>query len=349
MDRGDRDEGPPPGRVYRWDLDKTYLRTEFDTMRDLLKTAFESAAQKRTVPGAAALMREIRATEPLGIYIVSGSPEQLRRVLEAKLRLDGIKWDGFALKPQLSAILRGRFRFVKEQVGYKLGSLLETRGALDREIDEYMFGDDAEADAFIYSLYSDLCAGRATIDTLSDVLVQAGVYEDDLPRIVQLAGKLPRHDGGKRIFIHLDRVSAPKGFEAYGHRVCPFYNYVQPAFVLLGEGALGPLGVLRVAAELVIHHGFTADALAASYTDVATRGYVGAAAAERLVEAFADVQETHFAKTYPTLASFVEQLGAAASAIEDAAPLEVEEIDYVSLLSRDRARAHHAKQRLRRL
>src|SRR5690606_10480098 len=80
-----------PGRrrlVYRWDLDKTYLRTEFDTVRDLVKTAFESAAQKRTVPGAAALLRELRATEPRGIYIVSGSPEQLRRVLEAKLKLD---------------------------------------------------------------------------------------------------------------------------------------------------------------------------------------------------------------------------------------------------------------------
>lgn len=349
MDRGDRDEGPPLGRVYRWDLDKTYLRTEFDTVRDLLRTAFESAAQKRTVPGAAALLREICATEPLGIYIVSGSPEQLRRVLEAKLRLDGIKWDGFTLKPQLSAILRGRFRFLKEQIGYKLGVLLETRGGIDREIDEFMFGDDAEADAFIYSMYSDLCAGRTDIDILTDVLVEAGVYEDDLPRIVQLAGKLPRHDGGRRIFIHLDRVSSPEGFEAYGHRVCPFYNYVQPAFVLLGEGAIEPLSVLRVAAELVIHHGFTADALTASYTDVATRGYVGPAAAERLVEAFGHVPETHFTKTYPTLASFVTQLEAATGAVDEPVPVEFEEIDYVSLLARDRARAHHAKQRLRRV
>src|SRR5690606_18196698 len=119
--------------VYRCDLDKTYLRTEFDTVRDLVRTAFESAAQKRTVPGAAALLREIRATEPRGIYIVSGSPEQLRRVLEAKLRLDGIRWDSLTLKPQLGALLRGRFRFLKDQVGYKLGSLLETRAELPAE------------------------------------------------------------------------------------------------------------------------------------------------------------------------------------------------------------------------
>ena len=143
--------GAPPvplvdrGRlVYRWDLDKTYLRTEFDTVRDLLRTAFESAAQKRTIPGAASLLRELRATDPHGIYIVSGSPEQLRRVLERKLRIDGIRWDGFTLKPQLRYIARGRFRFVKDQLSYKLGALLESRAGMPHEIDEYLFGDDAD-------------------------------------------------------------------------------------------------------------------------------------------------------------------------------------------------------------
>ena len=85
--------------IYRWDLDKTYLRTEFDTLRDLVSRAFEKAADKRTVPGASSLLRELRDTGPAGIFILSGSPEQMRRVLEAKLRLDGIRWDGFTLKP----------------------------------------------------------------------------------------------------------------------------------------------------------------------------------------------------------------------------------------------------------
>jgi len=335
-------------RVYRWDLDKTYLRTEFDTVRDLLKLAFESAAQKRTVPGAASLLREIRATEPLGIYIVSGSPEQLRRVLEAKLRLDGIRWDGFSLKPQLSNILRGRFRFVKGQVHYKLGVLLESRVQLAEEIDEFMFGDDAEADAFIYSLYSDICAGRVDAATLSAVLEGAGVYEDELPRLLELAAQIPTYDVGRRIFIHLDRISSPRGFEEFGSRVCPFYNYVQPAFVLLSQGALDPLGVLRVAAELVIHHGFTADALVASFTDIASRGHVGSASAKRIIDAFGDVQETHFATTYPTLASFVRQLETAAAAFDEFGAPEPVEIDYVSLFSRDKARARLAKKRLKR-
>ena len=37
---------PPPRHVYRWDLDKTYLKTEFDTFKDLLRSAFEGAEAK---------------------------------------------------------------------------------------------------------------------------------------------------------------------------------------------------------------------------------------------------------------------------------------------------------------
>lgn len=335
--------------VYRWDLDKTYLRTEFDTVRDLVRTAFESAAQKRTVPGAAALLRELRATEPLGIYIVSGSPEQLRRVLEAKLRLDGIRWDSFTLKPQLSNLLRGRLRFLKDQVGYKLGALLESRAAMAADVDEFMFGDDAEADAFIYSIYADLCSGRVRGEQLMAVLRRAGVYEDDLPRLVRLASRMPRHDGGRRIFIHLDRVSSPAVFDEYGARVCPFYNYFQPALVLLEQGALGALGALRVAAELVIHHGFTADALLASHQDLVARGHLGGGAAGALLVALDSLEETHFATTFPVLLAFRRQLAEVAGALPCPAPEpDPPDIDYVELLSRDKARARRARQRVAR-
>lgn len=332
--------------VYRWDLDKTYLRTEFDSVRDLLKTAFESAKQKRTVPGAAALLREIRATEPKGIYIVSGSPEQLRRVLEAKLRLDGIRWDGFTLKPQLTNILHGRFRLVKDQLAYKLGALLESRATLPAEIDEFMFGDDAEADAFIYSIYSDICARRVGTDTLMQVLRAAGVYEKDLPRLVRLASRLPNYDGGRRVFIHLDRVSSPGAFEEYGGRVCPFYNYLQPALVLLEQGAISPAGALRVAAELVLSHGFTGDALVASYLDLTERGHLGSSAGRTLIGAIDGLEESHFATTYPVLRAFGDQLAAALDNVREPPPDTSVDIDYVQLFSRDKDRARRAKARL---
>src|SRR5688572_12402236 len=84
---------PPPRHVYRWDLDKTYLKTEFDTIKDLLRSAFEGAEAKKAIPGASALLREVRAGGGARICFISGSPRQMRRVLTRKLKLDGVEFD----------------------------------------------------------------------------------------------------------------------------------------------------------------------------------------------------------------------------------------------------------------
>src|SRR4051794_3201004 len=130
--------------IYRWDLDKTYLQTEFDSLRSLFRTAIEGASQKRTVPGAATLLRELRGSVAGGasrICFISGSPRQMRRVLTEKLRLDGIEFDEFILKPNLRNMLTGRFRALREQVGYKLPALLTGRAGVPPAVQEVCFGD----------------------------------------------------------------------------------------------------------------------------------------------------------------------------------------------------------------
>jgi hypothetical protein len=103
-----------PRHIARWDLDKTYLHTDFDTIRDIVRTTLERPDEKRTNRGASTLLGEmVRAG--LSVHILSGSPEQMRRRLEDKLRLDGIQWDSFTLKPNLQNLLRLRFRAVKDQ------------------------------------------------------------------------------------------------------------------------------------------------------------------------------------------------------------------------------------------
>ena len=96
---------PPPKHTFRWDLDKTYLRTEFDSFADLAKSAIETAADKRAYPGATALLRALKQ-DGHRICIVSGSPTQMRQVLAAKLALDGIDYDEFVLKNNLKNILK---------------------------------------------------------------------------------------------------------------------------------------------------------------------------------------------------------------------------------------------------
>jgi hypothetical protein len=332
--------------IYRWDLDKTYLRTEFDTVRQLLRTAFEAPGHKRTVPGAAALLRELHATEPAGIYILSGSPEQMRRVLEAKLRLDGVRWDAFTLKPSLKNLLRGRFRFLKDQVGYKLAALLAARAGVSPDTDEVLFGDDAEADAFVYSLYSDICAGLVGNDTLMAVLDRARVYPDDIPRLVRLASRVPRRAATRWIFIHLDRVSPAEVFEELGRRVCPFHNYFQPALVLLEDRAIDAPAALRVGADMVIDHAFSPDALTASFLDVAGRGYVGSGAAGAIIDAIdAGGDLSQFGPVASVLAAFAADLRRRVVDLAPPLALEDRRIDYVAQLSRDKARARAARKR----
>lgn len=286
-------------RIARWDLDKTYLRTDFATFRDLMRTAFERADEKRTNPGAASLMREM-ALFGHEVHILSGSPQQMRRRLEEKLRMDGIEWASFTLKPNLQNLLKLRFRALRDQLGYKLPMLLAGRarvlGAAAAPYPrETLFGDDAEADAFVYSLYSDILSSRVPDAVLADVCAKGRLYESDIARIVatsrSLARKDPEAEPVTRILIHLEGQTAPGAFDVYGPKVVPFYNYLQAALVLFEDDAIPASSVLRVATELVILHRFDGDQLARSYRELARRGHLRGVGLERL-QAEADIWKT---------------------------------------------------------
>ncbi|MGD0676573.1 MAG: hypothetical protein ABSC94_14230 [Polyangiaceae bacterium] len=289
--------------IARWDLDKTYLRTDFDTLRDMVKTAFERPDQKRTNPGASTLLREmVRAG--IRVHILSGSPEQMRRRLEDKLRLDGVTWESFTLKPNLQNLLRLRFRAVRDQLGYKLPALLRARVAVEETAEagmicrETLFGDDAEADAYVYSLYADVVGGRVGEDVLLRVLQRGRVYEDVVAEAMAAARSVTHAEAVERILIHLERQTPPDDFRTYGPRVVPFYNYLQAAFVLHEDRRLSADAVLRVAVELVTEHRFDGDSLARSYLDLARRGHLrGSEVEEILVSLEAWIAHGHLPAT----------------------------------------------------
>jgi len=268
-------------------LDKTYLKTDFDTLKDLIKTAFQGPADKANVPGSAELLRALRmdAGGNAQIYFISGSPRQMKGVLSKKLKLDGVDFDGFVLKDNLGNLLRGRFRALKEQVGYKLPALLKARSQTMPGSKETLFGDDAERDAFVYSLYGDLLAERIEPSTLESVLDLAGVYPDGRDAIYSGLDQLQAVDPVERIIIHLDRKSPPIRFDAYGPRVVPVYNYFQAALVLFADGRLRAKTVNRIGSVLTDDHGFTMPVLIRSLQDVLRRGALSLKDVERLAEA----------------------------------------------------------------
>jgi hypothetical protein len=296
--------------ISRWDLDKTYLRTEFDTVRDLVRTAFERADEKRTNPGAATLLREMKRAG-VSIHILSGSPEQMRRRLEDKLRLDGIHWDTFTLKPNLQNVLRLRFRALKDQLGYKLPALLASRTAAGHAVDdarETLFGDDAEADAFVYSLYADIMAGRIGEELVHTIGERGRVYEDVLAGALRDIRLVKPGDVVERILIHLEQQTAPRDFHVYGRRVVPFYNYLQAAFVVHEDGRLPGEGVLRVAVELVTQHRFDGDALARSYGDLARRGHLAGSSVDDLAGALTRWQSEGHVPVADDLQAMIDRL-----------------------------------------
>ncbi len=270
--------------IYRWDLDKTYLRTEFETMRGLIRAALQRPEEKVNVPGVVTLLKELsRPNEEGEVFVtfISGSPSQMREKLEKKFKLDGIDPDIFILKPTLKNILKGRFRAIRGQVGYKLDNLLKVR-AEGPEAPETLFGDDAEQDAFIYSLYADLAAGQIDRDLLFEILDEAGVYSRTRASILDQASRMRRDDNVGRIFIHLDYHTAPGRFWVYGPRVVPITNYFQAALVLFNDRVLGLEPVVRVARGMIASGEYGVTELANSFQDLIRRRHLAREAIERM-------------------------------------------------------------------
>jgi hypothetical protein len=338
----DRIDPRPPRHIYRWDLDKTYLQTEFDTFRQLMRTAFQKATEKVAVPGAAALIRELRARGDVRLCIISGSPKQMRSVLEQKLRLDGVEWDELVLKDNVRNLLRGRFKALRGQVGYKLPVLLESRAMAPPDSDEVLFGDDAEADAFIYSLYADLLAGRIGESVLRRVLEAASVYPDDVARIFESWKRIARSDPVRRIFVYLDRLTPPGRFSRYGPRVVPIFNYFQAALVLMADGHLSGPQVIRVAIEMVQTAGYNLLTLSNSFQDLVRRGLPLQTVASSLMQALEGPEALIDAiRPVPDIVSaFTKRLAALGTAPAPPAPVE---IDYLTLIEDARPRKPKAR------
>lgn len=222
--------------VYRWDLDKTYLDTDFQSFRGLVRTATEPAHKKRALPGAAVLLRALGNESGNRITVVSGSPVQMRRVLSEKLRLDGVRFDELVLKDNLENVRRGRFRAVRGQMGYKLPALLEARTKTESSAKEVLFGDDVEADALVYSVYADAISGRIGAAEVSRVMERAGAYEDEIDRALEGLASIRRSDAVERIFIRSERGVPTRRMAALGPRVVPIRSWWQAAVVLLVMG-----------------------------------------------------------------------------------------------------------------
>ncbi len=258
--------------IYRWDLDRTYLDTDIHSMRGLIRAAVERASEKRNIPGSGALLRNLQRTDPrCRVFVLSGSPPQMRQVLQEKLALDGVKVDGLVLKDSLGNIRRGRFRAVTGQVGYKLPQLLSQRVGLGPRVHETLFGDDSEVDALVYSVYADAVAGRLSESEVGRIMEAGGAYSDSVREAVKSMRKIGRADAVDDIFIHSDRGVSVSQFNLLGPRVTPIFSWFQAALVLWDRGRLDAVGLVDVARTVTDKAQLDERALAGLVQDMVRR------------------------------------------------------------------------------
>ncbi len=270
--------------VYRWDLDRTYLATEISSVRGLVRAALETADQKRNIPGAPALLRGLIEHDPsCRVAILSGSPPQMRQVLEEKLALDGVRFDQLVLKDSLSSLRRGRVRAVTGQMGYKLPKLLQMRVGLGHVVRETLFGDDSEVDALVYAVYAEAIAGRLPENELARIMEAAGAYPESVDEACRALRQVGRADAVEDAFILLERGNrALARFHLLGPHVVPVYSWFQAAVMLWRRGRL-TIGGVEDVARAVFDEGTSEHGLAGLVQDLVRRGLVATADVERLL------------------------------------------------------------------
>jgi hypothetical protein len=242
------------GDVVVCDIDRTYLYTRFSSMKGLTRIPFEFAIDKRDIAGMVPLLKELRrGPDPTSrhtpLYFVSASPPQLRTVIERKMLMDGVEYDGTTFKDWRACLRSGRLGRMKDQVGFKLTALLHTRLALPRGAREVLIGDDLEKDALAYCLYADIVAGRLAQDRVPKILTRLGVARPDAWGVADLAKMLPHADSVRRIVIRLEK-RAPDHFADFQPHVHPCRGPLQMALSLRGAGCISDEGVGRVAKGL---------------------------------------------------------------------------------------------------
>lgn len=274
------------GVVVTCDVDKTWLDTDFHGALAIARIPLEWAVDKRTVPGMATVLRELRfgggeRTAQTPLYFLTASPPQLSRVLFRKMLIDGVEADGMTCKDWRRVLATHRRpAWLRRQIAYKLCGLLHQRARLPAAAREILIGDDVESDADAYALYADLIAGRVAPDELTRILSRHGCDRDERNFVREALAAVPAHTGRvETIYILLATGSDPASFESFGPALVPCRDALQLALHLAATGRVRTKTVVEAARDLAARAGLDPTTAAMRIKDLVARGEIGATAA----------------------------------------------------------------------
>jgi hypothetical protein len=260
-----------PGTQIICDIDKTYLETEFESIRRMVRIAFEDAKAKVTVAGASDFLdlarwysffdqenaSEIGERLPRPLHFVSSSPPQLRSVLEEKMIMDHIDWTSATFKNQAYNIKMGRMDLLRQHVAYKTLAILAIVSKAEPGTSFVMVGDNAETDAYIYLGIKLLAERQLSAEGLKSYLEIAGVESAVAAQIFEEAKKV---SDGIRVSNILIR-SIP----GYPSPDCPpltgfisyFADYFDASLLLLSSNLIDPTSLWQLFRRFHNQHGYS--------------------------------------------------------------------------------------------
>ncbi|MCB0407954.1 MAG: hypothetical protein KDD34_07115, partial [Bdellovibrionales bacterium] len=172
-------------------------------------------------------------------------------------------------------------------------ALLQLRLHLREDVRQILWGDDSEADAVIYSLYSDICARRMSERDLRLVLKSFRVVGNQMETILRLQNEIPNNDPVEKIYINLAADTDTEYYAKFGRRTLPTYNTFQTALDLFQDGRLKAEQVLRVAQDMMSNYGFTREEFEKSLDDLVRRPALGEIAIQEILPILQKEQFIH--------------------------------------------------------
>jgi hypothetical protein len=180
------------------------------------------------------------------LYFITASPPFIRKAIERKMLIDGIEFDGVTYKDQVEVFRRRQFGSLREHTAFKLGALLLLARAFPAGTQIYMFGDDAERDPLIYSMFADICAGRLRGDALISAQQRMGVLPDYARDVATLADSVPASERVRGIHINLVREPDGSRIRECDPRVVGYPSAGAAARYLCERGLISERGRDRV-------------------------------------------------------------------------------------------------------
>lgn len=248
------------------DIDKTYLETKYESIKEMAKIMLESAVDKKTVEGAREFLRALKFQRKVyhggvspPLHFVSSSPPQLRAVLEHKIGMDYLLCSSNSFKDQIYNIKMGKISLLKDQAAYKVASILSLCQNFRGIKYLVLIGDNAENDPYVYTLIKHILTQRISRPESIACLELMGVPTDTAEEIFARLSAPSFDFENLKVMIAIREVRPQKKAGALADDIFWFQDYSDLALTFFHLGYFSHEALTQYFSESLKYSRINAD------------------------------------------------------------------------------------------